>query len=108
MPIKSFGTLTALRLGVATIVGGIVLIAGGSTLFKRTSPQDGSGLARGLRWGTLTGLTIAAYTLVDGWSVKTLSVTPLVFYALGLTLRSLLMRKPKLVEPALFRRLAAG
>jgi drug/metabolite transporter (DMT)-like permease len=78
-------------LGVATIVGGIVLIAGGSTLFKRTSPQDGSGLARGLRWGTLTGLTIAAYTLVDGWSVKTLSVTPLVFYALGLTLRSLLM-----------------
>ena len=82
-------------LGVATIVGGIVLIAGGSTLFGRTARADGkessAGLARGLRWGTLTGLTIAAYTLVDGWSVKTLAVTPLVFYALGLTLRSALM-----------------
>lgn len=75
-------------LGVATIVGGIVLIAGGGALLDA---HKHPGLARGLRWGTLTGLLIAAYTLVDGWTVKTLGVAPIVFYALGLSLRSVML-----------------
>lgn len=75
-------------LGIAVIFVGILLIAGGQRLFGHNlSP----GAARGLRWGLATGLCIAAYTVIDGWSVKTLHVTPIVFYAFGLSLRSVLI-----------------
>ena len=75
-------------LGVGTILLGILLVAGGHRLFSRAGDP---GVARGLRWGGITGLFIATYTLVDGWSVKTLGATPIVFYALSLSLRSLLL-----------------
>jgi len=74
--------------GIGIIFFGILFIAGGRRLFSGAASV---GVARGLRWGVITGLFIAAYTVVDGWSVKTLHVSPLVFYSLGLSLRSLLL-----------------
>lgn len=75
-------------IGIAIIFLGIVLIAGGRRLISgKASP----GVASGLRWGVITGLLIASYTVIDGWSVKTLLVSPLLFYSLGLSLRSLLL-----------------
>jgi drug/metabolite transporter (DMT)-like permease len=75
-------------LGVSIIFLGILLIAGGRQLFCATASPA---MARGLRWGVITGLFIASYTVVDGWSVKTLDVSPIVFYSLGLSFRSLLL-----------------
>ncbi len=74
--------------GIATIFCGIVFIAGGRRIF---APAKSFGLANGLRWGVLTGLCIALYTIVDGWSVKTLSAQPIAYYSLGLTLRMFLL-----------------
>ena len=75
-------------IGIAIIFFGIVLIAGGRRLI---SGKANPGVASGLRWGVVTGLLIASYTVIDGWSVKTLNVSPLLFYSLGLSLRSLLL-----------------
>lgn len=75
-------------LGIATILLGVVLIAGGHRLITGASRP---GVARGLKWGVVTGLFIASYTVVDGWSVKTLSVSPIVFYSISLSLRSALL-----------------
>lgn len=75
-------------LGIGIILFGVLLIAGGRKLFTGASSP---GVARGLKWGVLTGLFIASYTVVDGWSVKTLHVTPIVFYAVSLSLRTLLL-----------------
>jgi len=75
-------------LGIAIIFFGILLIAGGRKLLMgRTHP----GVVRGLRWGVATGLFIAAYTVLDGWSVKTLQITPIYFYAFCLSFRTLIL-----------------
>ena len=38
-----------------------------------------------------TGVFIAAYTVLDGWAIKTLGMVPVLFYAAGLALRTLLL-----------------
>jgi uncharacterized membrane protein len=63
-------------LGALLISFGILLTSGGLSAFRHGS--SGAGLS----WGIATGCTIAAYTLVDGYSVKTLLISPfLVEYA---------------------------
>ena len=73
--------------GVAAILGGLLLSARGAgpAAAEAGQPQGG------VRWGLLTGLLIAAYTLLDAWAIKALAVSPVVFYALGLLLRTLLL-----------------
>lgn len=61
-------------LGLAGVVGGILLIATDGRLATFTRP----GALAGLRWGLLTGALIAAYTLVDGSAVKLLLLSPVV------------------------------
>ncbi len=58
-------------IGVFAIVGGVVLIATGGRLVRSEK------LASGVGYGLATGLTIAAYTLLDGHSVKELGVSPI-------------------------------
>lgn len=41
--------------------------------------------------GALTGLGIAGYTVIDGWAVKLLGMAPLLFYAVGLLFRTLVL-----------------
>ncbi len=60
--------------GLVMTVAGILLIATGGSLaaFRRPGGQAG------LRWGSLTGGLIAAYTVVDAWAVKALGIAPVV------------------------------
>lgn len=62
--------------GVLLVCGGILLVCGGWSLARQPRAREG------LRWGMVTGLTIAAYTLVDGYSIRVLVLSPfLVEYA---------------------------
>ncbi len=61
-------------LGIACIVLGIFVLAGGHRIWRTASAAHLSGVA----YGALTGFFIASYTLVDGYGVKYLLIAPLV------------------------------
>ncbi len=73
-------------LGIAAIVLGVLLISG---LLRRRSRSPA--LVAGLRWGLLTGLLIASYTVIDAWAIKRLGLNPLVFDYWCNVLRGLLL-----------------
>jgi drug/metabolite transporter (DMT)-like permease len=75
-------------LGVLGIVGGIILIAGGPALIRAFRSKDGSDTSHaavraGVIYGLLTGLFIAAYTLIDGYAVKHAAMSPVLVDYLG-------------------------
>lgn len=73
-------------LGAAAIAGGIIALG-----WQRPgTASKSSSLRSGLGWACLTGATISAYTLVDGWAISKLHADPVTYYALGLALRSLM------------------
>lgn len=84
-------------LGVGGIVIGVVTTAGGPALLhklfnSRTEAQpseENDRLRAGLAYGVLSGLTIAAYSVVDGYGVKRADMTPI-----GLEYVSTLVRVP--------------
>lgn len=82
-------------LGIVAVLLGIVLIAGLTQAFTLPSEK----MRAGFVWGGLTGLCIAGYTLIDGWAVKTLGLAPVLYYFLGLLLRSLLLAPQALRRP---------
>jgi drug/metabolite transporter (DMT)-like permease len=57
--------------GALLVVCGIILISGGARIL------NGAVGRAGLFWGAMTGLTIACYTVVDGYSVKVLLLSPI-------------------------------
>lgn len=61
-------------LGIACIVVGIFVLAGGHRMLRARTPEQMGGVG----YGAMTGLMIAAYTLVDGYGVKYLLIAPLV------------------------------
>jgi drug/metabolite transporter (DMT)-like permease len=73
--------------GIASILVGILLIAGLPQLLFATKEL----LSKGLIWGTVTGVFVAAYTVIDGYAVKMLGMSPVIYYILGLALRSALL-----------------
>lgn len=83
------------RLGVLGVVGvvlGVFLIAGGPSLFRqRTDPAARHRLHQGLFYGVLTGVFIAGYTVVDGYGVKVLLLSPILIDYLGSCLRVVLL-----------------
>ena len=79
-------------LGVAGVVLGVFLIAGGPGLLRaRQDPVARLRLHQGLLYGLLTGVFIAAYTVVDGYGVKVLLLSPILIDYLGSCLRVLLL-----------------
>ncbi|MDB5801388.1 MAG: EamA family transporter [Rhodocyclales bacterium] len=75
-------------LGVCGVVGGIILTAGGPALVRAFRSKDRSDAAHralraGVTYGLLTGLFIAAYTLVDGYAVKHAAISPVLVDYLG-------------------------
>lgn len=60
--------------GILLVVAGILLIASDGRLRRFTAPNA----MRAVRWGLMTGVFIAAYTVVDAWSVKVLLITPVI------------------------------
>lgn len=61
-------------LGITSIIVGIFVLAGGHRMLRARTADQMSGVA----YGAMTGLMIAAYTLVDGYGVKHLLIAPLV------------------------------
>lgn len=59
--------------GIVAITAGVVCLCwkGG------VAAEERARVRRGLWWGSLTGLTIALYTLLDGYAVKSLGLNPL-------------------------------
>lgn len=66
-------------LGIAGVAVGVFLIAGGPSFLRPSDdPARRARLLSGLRYGALTGLLIATYTVVDGYAVKMLLLSPIV------------------------------
>lgn len=77
--------------GIAAVVGGVFLIAGGPGLWRAAhDPAARERLHRGLYYGALTGVSIAAYSVVDGYAVKVLLVSPIVLDYMGNLVRLVL------------------
>lgn len=83
--------------GLALIVTGTFTIAGGAAILRG---QWSARTRAGLLWGAATGVLIAGYTVNDGRAVRLLGVSPLLFYWLSDSSRSLMLL------PAVLRRRA--
>ena len=71
-------------LGLAAVVAGIWLIAGGPSLWQKAhDPAQRARVMAGLGWGGLTGVLIAGYTLIDGYAVKVVLISPILVDYLG-------------------------
>ncbi len=60
--------------GVAAVCGGVFVLAGGPRLLQARADAR---LRAGLRWGALTGLFIAGYSVLDGYAVKVMLISPI-------------------------------
>ena len=106
---EHLGALGAL--GLAGVVGGILLITMGPRLIGRGVAHDAETARRrrhGLWWGAATGMLIAAYTVLDGFAVKVLAVSPLMLDYFGNVLRvpmqlPMMLRNPQSFGPELRR-----
>jgi len=82
-------------LGIAAVVAGVFLIAGGPAML-RAATRPGAGEARertlkGLYYGLLTGLFIAAYTVVDSYAVKVVMLSPILLDYMGNLVRVVML-----------------
>jgi drug/metabolite transporter (DMT)-like permease len=88
-----FGAVLLLRehpswlsiLGALLVSFGILLLSNASTLVR------GGTVGPGLLWGGLTGVIIAGYTLTDAYSVKVLSISPVLVEYSGNLFRTLVL-----------------
>lgn len=76
---------TVAMLGALLVVAGILVVTGNP--FRRGSHRP----LQGMIWGTATGATIAGYTLWDSYSVNSLHLAPVSYYAGTLLLQSLIL-----------------
>ena len=77
--------ITALGLlGIAGVVGGVFLIAGGPGLLRAAhDPQARARVHKGIAYGLFTGVFIASYTVVDGYAVKVVLMSPILIDYMG-------------------------
>lgn len=77
--------------GIAAVVGGVFLVAGGPGLWRSAhDPAARERLHRGLAYGALTGVFIAGYSVVDGFAVKVLLMSPILVDYMGNLVRLVL------------------
>ena len=70
--------------GVAGVVIGAFFIAGGPGLWaKAHDPLQRARVHAGIGWGAATGALIAGYTLIDGYAVKVLLISPILVDHIG-------------------------
>ena len=61
--------------GIAIVGLGVFLIAGGPGIWRNAHDAvQRTRTRKGIVYGLLTGMTIASYTVVDGYSIKVLQV----------------------------------
>jgi drug/metabolite transporter (DMT)-like permease len=64
--------------GIFAVVAGVFFIAGGTGLFRAAhDPAKQAGIRKGMFYGLLTGVFIASYTVVDGYAVKFVLMSPI-------------------------------
>ena len=100
--------LTALgAVGIAAVVGGVFLIAGGPALLRvgRGGGQAQRRLRQGLGYGLLTGVFIASYTVVDGYAVKAMLLSPILVDYMGNLVRVAVLAPAALRRPQQLRAL---
>jgi drug/metabolite transporter (DMT)-like permease len=91
--------------GVLGVTGGVFLIAGGPRLWSAAhDPARRARVLAGLRWGALTGLLIALYTVIDGYAVKVMLISPILVDYIGNALRIPFMLPSVLADRAGFVR----
>lgn len=65
-------------LGILAVAGGVFLVAGGPRLLRSArDPLHRQRVRRGLGWGLATGGFIACYTVLDGYAVKVMALSPI-------------------------------
>jgi drug/metabolite transporter (DMT)-like permease len=70
--------------GVVAVTFGVFLVAGGPGLWaKAHDPAQRQRVRAGLAYGALTGALIAGYTLIDGYAVKVMLLSPIVIDYFG-------------------------
>ena len=78
--------------GIAGVVLGVFLIAGGPGLWRSAhDPVARERVHRGVAYGLLTGGFIASYTLVDGYGVRWLLMSPILLDYMGNFVRVVLL-----------------
>jgi drug/metabolite transporter (DMT)-like permease len=87
-------------LSVVAILTGAFVSAGAASLWRGSAQKR----QLGVLWGLATGAFIAAYTILDGWAIKTLGMVPVLFYVAGLLVRTLLQAPFQLCRPDDLRR----
>ena len=91
--------------GIAAVVFGVFLIAGGPGMWSKLhTGEQRVRLHRGMQYGVLTGVTIASYTLVDGYAVKVLHMSPVLMFYIACCVQGLLMLLPVLQDIGTARR----
>jgi drug/metabolite transporter (DMT)-like permease len=71
-------------MGIAAVVAGVFLIAGGPRLWQSAHDEARRRLVRkGMIYGVITGVFIAAYTFVDGYAVKLVLISPILLDYIG-------------------------
>ena len=86
--------------GVAGVAVGVFFIAGGPDLWaKAHDPLQRRRVRAGLGWGAATGGLIAGYTLIDGYAVKVLLLSPILVDYIGNLLRMPVMLPFALRDP---------
>ena len=95
--------------GIAGVVVGVFLIAGGPGMLRAAahpvSQQARARVLAGLYYGVLTGLFIAAYTVVDGYAVKVVMLSPILIDYVGNLLRCIMLAPVGLMDMPAARRL---
>ena len=90
--------------GALAVVCGVFLIAGGPTLWREArDPARRARVRRGIAWGAFTGAFIAGYTVLDGYAVKVLLLSPILVDYVGNVLRVPVMLPFALRDPASFK-----
>lgn len=79
-------------LGIAGVVTGVFLVAGGPALFRHErTASERHRIHRGIAYGLLTGVFIATYTVIDGYAVKFTLLTPILIDYAGSVVRLMLL-----------------
>ena len=90
--------------GIVAVAAGVFLIAGGPGIWRNAhTPAQMARTRLGLVYGLLTGLTIATYTVVDGYAVKVILLSPMLMYYVSSGVQLLSLGAPAFKDRVLLR-----
>jgi drug/metabolite transporter (DMT)-like permease len=86
--------------GIVGVVAGVFLIAGGTRALRAAhDPARQAGIRAGMLYGVLTGVFIASYTVVDGYAVKVVLMSPILLDYYGNFVRLAVLLPTLLRDP---------